>query len=180
MVIEGKTERMSISTLAATVEDIKKISERIDQSYPLEYFFLDENFDKHYQSDKLVGKIFLYFSVLSILIACLGLLGLSSFIAEQRKKEIGIRKVTGASVLNVTFLMSKGFLKLVILSNIFSWPIVYFIMQKWLQNFAYRIDMSFEIFVAAGALVLLIALFTVSFQTFKAAIANPVDSLRSE
>jgi putative ABC transport system permease protein len=127
-----------------------------------------------------MGTIFGYFSFLSILIACLGLFGLITISAEQRTKEIGIRKVLGASISNVALILSKDFLILVIVSNIIAWPVAYYFMNKWLQDFAYKINISWWVFVISGGIALIIALATVSFQAIKAAVANPVDSLRYE
>jgi putative ABC transport system permease protein len=120
------------------------------------------------------------FAVLSIIISCLGLFGLAAYMAEQRIKEIGIRKVLGATSLNLTALLSKDFLRLVIISCMLSFPIAKWMMQKWLQNYTYRIDASWWIFASAGIIAILIALITVSFQTLKAALANPINSLRTE
>jgi putative ABC transport system permease protein len=117
---------------------------------------------------------------MAIIIACLGLFGLISFAAEQRTKEIGIRKVLGASVANLVSLLSRDFLKLVAMANVIAWPVAWFAMNKWLENFAYRIDIGWWVFVLAGGLALLIALVTVSTQAIKAALANPVESLRYE
>jgi putative ABC transport system permease protein len=127
-----------------------------------------------------MGKFFVSFSALAILIACLGLFGLTAFAAEQRTKEIGIRKVLGASVASIVGLLSKDFLKLALIANLLSWPAAYFAMNKWLQNFAYRIDIGWWVFALAGGLALLIALATVSTQAIKAAVANPVEALRYE
>lgn len=147
---------------------------------PFVYSFLDDDFDSLYRQEKQRGKVFLVFSVLAIFIACLGLFGLASFTAEQRTKEIGIRKVLGASVESIVRLLSKDFLKLVLLGNLLAWPMAYFMMQKWLGNFAYRVPINLDIFFIAGILALFIALATVSFQAVKAALANPADSIRTE
>ena len=127
-----------------------------------------------------MGTLLTYFAGLAILIACLGLFGLASFTTEQRTKEIGIRKVLGASTGGIITLLSKDFMILVVISNIIAWPIAYYSMNNWLQDFAYRIDIDLLIFLATAILSILIALFTVSFKTTKAAIANPVESLRYE
>jgi len=147
---------------------------------PFDYYFYDDSLNKQYFSDIRMGTIFKYFSFLSILIACLGLFGLVSISAEQRTKEIGIRKVLGASTSNVALILSRDFLILVAVSNIIAWPVAYYFMNKWLQDFAYRINMSWWIFIFAGCIVLAIALITISFQAIKAATANPVESLRYE
>jgi len=147
---------------------------------PFRYRFLDESFDEMYRSEQRVGKIALVFSVLAIFIACLGLFGLATFIAEQRTKEIGIRKVLGASVQGIVQMLSKDFMKLVAISFVIAAPLAWYFMNKWLQDFAYRISISWWVFVAAGLAALLIALLTVSFQAIRAAISNPVKSLRTE
>lgn len=147
---------------------------------PIEYYFFDESLNMQYHSEIRMGTIFKYFSFLSIIIACLGLFGLVSISAEQRTKEIGIRKVLGASISNVALIISEDFLFLVIVSNVIAWPVAYYFMNKWLQDFAYRINISWWVFVLSGGLALIIALATVSFQAIKAALANPVESLRYE
>ena len=147
---------------------------------PFEYFFLDDYFNKQYQSERKFGKLFSSFAILAVIIGCLGLFGLSAYTASQRVKEIGIRKVLGASVMNVTSMLSKDFLKLVIISIVIATPIAWFVMNNWLQDFAYRIEIGWWVFAVAGLSALLIALLTVSFQAIKAAMANPVKSLRSE
>jgi putative ABC transport system permease protein len=133
-----------------------------------------------YSGEKQIGKISLSFSVLAILIACLGLFGLVTYMAEQRTKEIGVRKVLGATVGNIVSMLSKDFLKLVIISAVFAFPVAWWFMHKWLQDFAYRINIGWWIFIAASLLAVLIALITVGVQAIKAAIANPVKSLRTE
>jgi putative ABC transport system permease protein len=147
---------------------------------PFQYRFMDDSFDEMYRAEQRVGKITLSFSVLAILVACLGLFGLATFMAEQRTREIGIRKVLGASTQNLVQLMSKDFLKLVLVSFIIAAPLGWYIMNHWLQDFVYRIDISWWIFLVAGIGALAIALFTVSFQAIKAALKNPVISLRAE
>jgi putative ABC transport system permease protein len=136
--------------------------------------------ERQYQAEKLFGKIFTVFVVLSLAIAGLGLFGLAAYAAEQRTKEIGIRKVLGASVANLMGLLSQDFLRLVLIANLIAWPVAYLAMTKWLANFAYRIDIGWWTFALAGGLALLIALLTVSTQAIKAALANPVEALRYE
>jgi putative ABC transport system permease protein len=145
-----------------------------------DYFFLDDFFDSQYRAEEKLGYSVLCFSLLAIFIGCLGLFGLASFTAEQRTKEIGIRKVLGASVSRIVGHLSKEFMLLVVMANIIAWPVAWFAMSKWLQNFTYRIDMGWWIFILSGALALFIALLTVSYQAIKAAHANPVDALRYE
>ncbi|MEP6597806.1 MAG: ABC transporter permease, partial [Ginsengibacter sp.] len=147
---------------------------------PFDYSFLDEEFNALYQSDKRMGSVFGLFTMLSIFVACLGLFGLATYTAERRTKEIGIRKVLGASVQGVVRLLSKDFLKLVFIAALIAFPLAWWAMNKWLEDFVYRIDINWQVFVAAGIAVLLIALITVSFKAIKAAIANPVKSLRAE
>ena len=149
-------------------------------SQPFGYSFLDEEFNKQYSTDERTGKIFLVFSILAILIACLGLFGLVTFAAEQRVKEIGIRKVLGATVTNIVTLLSKDFIFLVILSLVIASPVAGYFMGRWLEDFAYRIHITGWVYILAGVMAILIALCTVSFQAIRAAIANPVNSLRSE
>lgn len=147
---------------------------------PFDFFFLDDFFNEQYKAYQRLGEVFSLFAVLALLIASLGLLGLVSYAVTQRTKEIGIRKVLGATVTNVTALLSKDFIKLVLLANVIAWPVTWLAMTKWLQDFAYRIDIGWWVFALAGGLALVIALVTVSTQAIRAALANPVDSLRYE
>ncbi|MGB3588323.1 MAG: ABC transporter permease, partial [Tunicatimonas sp.] len=147
---------------------------------PFDYSFLDEDFDQLFQADQRVGIIFGGFTLLAIIIACLGLLALAAFMAEQRTKEIGIRKVLGASVKNIVLLLSRDFTKLVVIAFVVATPLAYWAMQQWLADFAYRTEIGLGIFVLAGVAALLIAGLTVSFQSIKAALANPVDSLKND
>jgi putative ABC transport system permease protein len=147
---------------------------------PFEYRFMDEDYQKMYDSEARIGQIFNIFSVIAIILACLGLFGLSAYAIKQRVKEIGIRKVLGASVLHIVTLLSKDFLKLVFIAVAIAAPIAWWAAGKWLQDFVYRINIGWWIFALAGALALLIALLTVSFQAIKAAVTNPVKSLRTE
>jgi putative ABC transport system permease protein len=147
---------------------------------PFEYFFADENYDRQYSEEKQYGKIFLGAASLAILISCLGLFGLATFSVEQRTKEIGVRKVLGATIQDVTLLLSKDFLKLVVIAFLIAAPVGYVLMQKWLADFPYRVDLKLVFFLAAGGLALAIALLTVSVQSIRAAMQNPVKSLRYE
>ena len=149
-------------------------------SQPFSYAFLDEEFNELYSVEQRTGKIFLLFSILAILIACLGLFGLVTFAAEQRIREIGIRKVLGAEIRDIFKMLSGDFVKLILLSICISSPFAWWAMNKWLQDFAYRISIGWWMFVAIGAICLMIALVTISFQAIKAAVANPVKSLRAE
>jgi len=178
--IDYFTARVAISNLAATVAALQKVHEQFDQVTPFEYNFLDERLNDFYQADLRVGKIFGASAALAIFIACLGLLGLAAFIAEQRTKEIGVRKVLGASAGNIVYLLSKDFTKLVLIATIIASPLAYWALQRWLQNFAYHISLGPGTFLLAGLGALLIALFTISFQALRAALTNPVEALRYE
>jgi putative ABC transport system permease protein len=147
---------------------------------PFDYSFLDDRFKQAYETEQKTGLILGIFAGLTIFVACLGLFGLAMFTAEQRTREIGIRKVLGASVSGVASLLSRDFLRLVFLANLIAWPLAWWAMNKWLQDFAYRIRISWWVFAVAGMLALAIAVITISFQAIKAAMANPVKSLRSE
>jgi len=172
--------RISPGEISATIEFISKTWKKIIPMYPFVYQFLDEDYKKMYSEIGTLGKLANTFSLMAIFLACLGLFGLISFTAEQRSKEIGIRKVLGASVPGVIFLLSKEFTKCVLVANIIAWPVAYIAMKGWLENFAYRTSIGIGTFVLSGFVALLIAVVTVSYQSIKAAFANPVDSLRYE
>lgn len=176
MLIRLKSKQ-DIQQQLAKVENVIKANAL---GYPFESRFLDEDFNGLFKSEMLIGKLSRLFAFITILISCLGLLGLAAYTAERRTKEIGIRKVLGATVTNVITLLSKDFLKLVAISAIVAFPLAWWMMHKWLQDFAYRINISLWVFVIAGGLAVIIALLTVSFQAIKAAVANPVKSLRTE
>ena len=171
---------VSSNNLPSTIAAIENKWKTIIPNRPFSYYFLDEFFDKQYRSEDRFGKLFLNFAILAIFISCLGLLGLASYSTTQRTKEIGIRKVMGASVANIVNLLSKDFIKLVFIAFFIAAPIAWWFMHKWLQGFAYRINISWWIFLVAVLLAVLIALITVSFQAIKTAVANPVKSLRTE
>jgi len=162
------------------VTALQTISTTLNPEFTFEYQFSDEDYQSLYKSEQVVDKLADYFSFLGIFISCLGLLGLAIFTGEQRRKEIGIRKVLGASVTVIVTTLSKGVLKLVIISSIIAAPVAWFVMNKWLQNYAYRINISWWIFLVAGLAATFIALLTVSVESIKAAVANPVKSLRTE
>ena len=166
--------------VAGLVASIKKDWAQFSNTALFSYSFMNDDFEAAYRAEGKLSLILAIFAGLTIFIACLGLFGLVRFTAEQRTKEIGIRKVLGASVTNMVGLLSKDFLRLVLVANIISWPLAWWAMNKWLQDFAYRINLSWWIFLLAGLAALVIALVTVSFQAIKAAVANPVESLRSE
>jgi len=153
---------------------------RFTNNQPFEYVFFDDQFDLIYKTEVQASKVITAFACLAIFIACLGLLGLASFTASQRTKEIGIRKVLGATVSGIVLLLNKDFIKWVLMANLIAWPLAYYAMNKWLQNFAYRIGLNIWMFIGSATLAFIIALLTVSYQSIKAARANPVDSLRYE
>jgi putative ABC transport system permease protein len=165
---------------ASTVGLIKKIWDRHFTTDPFDYFFLDEFFNHQYDENRRFGTVFGLFAILAITIACFGLLGLSAYNVLERTKEIGVRKVLGASVNNLVFGLSKDFLILVAIAFVVAIPITVIAMKSWLQGFAYRTGLPWWIFAAAGLLSIVIALLTVGYQALKAALANPVTSLRSE
>jgi putative ABC transport system permease protein len=164
----------------ATISALGKISQQLNPAYPFTYGFLDKDLDNLYRSEQRMGNIFNLFAGLAIFISCLGLYGLSAFMAEQRKKEIGVRKVLGATVTGVVALLSQDFLKLILIAIILASPIAWYAMNRWLQDFAYQTTIEWWVFVLAGLLAAAIALLTVSFQSIRAALMNPVKSLRSE
>ena len=162
------------------IDHVANAWKKVNPDQPFEYSFLDEHFKELYDADRAVSKVVGILAGLAILISCLGLFGLASYSAERRVKEIGIRKVLGASVQNIAGMLSRDFLRLVLISTLIAWPIAWFGVTRWLQDFAYRVPVSWWVFIMAAGIALFIALFTVSFQAVKAAIANPVKSLRTE
>lgn len=172
--------KVATRDLSKTMASIKAKYDAFFPGNVFDYYFLNDKFNEQYSDDQLFGKVFSIFAGFAIFIACLGLMGLSLFTTVQRTKEIGVRKVLGASVSNIVVLLSKDFIKLIILAFVIASPLAWFIMHNWLQDFAYRINISWWIFLLAGLLAITIALVTISFQSIKAAVANPVKSLRSE
>jgi len=149
-------------------------------SIPFSYRFLDEDYNKLYNAELRLGRVMDIFSAIAIVLACLGLFGLSSYSIQQRMKEITIRKVLGASVSNLTFVLSKNFIRLSLVAIAIAFPVTWYTMNKWLQSFNYRVDIEWWMFAAAGSAILLIVMLTVSFQSIKAAFANPVKTLRAD
>ncbi|MEL6810951.1 MAG: FtsX-like permease family protein, partial [Bacteroidota bacterium] len=172
--------RLNTSNITSVLSRIENKYKAVVPNMPFQYTFLDTAFDNMYRQEQRIGQVALSFAVLAIIIACLGLFGLVTYVAEQRTKEIGVRKVLGASVFNIVRMLSTDFVKLVILSFVIATPLAWWFMSSWLQDFAYRITLNWWIFVVTGIIALAIALFTLSFQAIRAAIANPVNSLRSE
>jgi ABC-type antimicrobial peptide transport system permease subunit len=159
---------------------IESVMKKNNPAYPFNYVFVDDQFNNMFLSEALISKLSRVFAALAIIISCLGLFGLAAYTAERRTKEIGIRKVLGASVTGIAGLLSKDFLKLIGIACLLAFPVAWWMMHDWLQNYQYRINISWWIFIAAGIAAILIALITISFQSVKAAIANPVKSLRTE
>jgi putative ABC transport system permease protein len=172
--------RLDTKDIAQTIASAGSFWKKNFPGYPFEYFMMDEDFNRQYKSERNLAGVITLFSLLTIFVACLGLFGLTAYITSQRKKEIGIRKVLGASIANIVGMISNSFVKLVLIATLLATPAAWYIMNKWLQDFAYRIEISGWTFVLAGISGVTIALITVSFQTIKAAIANPVKSLRTE
>ncbi|MCB0292482.1 MAG: FtsX-like permease family protein [Calditrichaeota bacterium] len=172
--------RIRPQNVPETVAYIEKTWASFIPYKPFEYFFLDDNYDALYRAEQRTGQLFTRFSLLAIFIACLGLFGLASFTTEQRTREIGIRKVLGASVPAIIFKLSREFTRWVLLANLIAWPLAWLAMRAWLEDFAYRITIGPAPFIAAGLIALVIALLTISYQAIKAALTNPADALRYE
>jgi putative ABC transport system permease protein len=162
------------------ISGIEAAWKKFAPGFPFEYRFLDERFELYYGPEILAGKLFRYFGLIAVFISCLGLLGLSAFMAEQKTKEIGIRKTLGASVPRVVLLLTKQFLMWILLANVIAWPVAYVAMRNWLDNYPFRTSLGLHLFPLSGTAALVITLPTVSFQAVRAARANPVDSLRYE
>ena len=189
MVIEGAKKpffniiHIKLNPINSTAQNLKiaeAVFKKYNPAYPFEYKFIDEEYARKFDDEKRTATLAGLFAGLTIFISCLGLFGLATYMAENRIKEIGVRKVLGASVANIASLLSKDFLKLVIISIVFASPVAWWAMNKWLQNYAYHVDIKGWVFAMAGLLSIIIAIVTVSFQAIKAAVANPVKSLRTE
>ncbi|MEM6698518.1 MAG: FtsX-like permease family protein, partial [Bacteroidota bacterium] len=172
--------RLNTQNIDQTIAQVQALYKDFFPGNTFSHQFLDENFQQLYEADLRFGKILSFFTLLTILIACLGLFGLVSYSTFLRTKEIGIRKVLGASTVSITALLSKDFLKLVIIATLTATPLAWYFMQQWLAEFAYRIDMQWWIFAISGLLAIGVALLTISAQSVKAALANPIKSLRND
>jgi putative ABC transport system permease protein len=177
---ERITLKINAANTSAVIAKAERLWKTMTNGLPFNYSFMDESFSNVYKAEQRVGKISFTFSLLAIVIACLGLFGLATFLAEQKTKEVGIRKVLGASIPSLLFMLLKEFLKWILIANLIAWPISYYFMNAWLQDYAYRVEISFWTFIISGGIALIVAIATVSFQAIKAATANPVDSLRYE
>ena len=174
------TVRLAAGNVSPGIEQVEEVWSQFEPDNPFVYSFLDQDFDRMFRAEQRLGRVLSVFTTLAIVVACLGLLGLIAFVASQRTKEIGVRKVLGASIQQITYLLSKDFIRLVLFAFILAAPVSYWLAESWLENFAYSTEIGVGIFIIAGFSALLIAGLTVSFQSIKAALANPVDSLRNE
>lgn len=172
--------KLATTNIASTMQSVKKTWEQTFPNYVYEYRFLDEKIASFYKQETQLSQLYKIFAAIAIFLSCLGLYGLASFMAVQRIKEVGIRKVLGATSGNIVYLFSKEFIILIAIAFAIATPIAWYFMNQWLQNYAYRIDVSWLIFLASGLAAIFIALATISFQAIKAAVANPVKSLRTE
>jgi len=172
--------RINTKDVSGTIKMLEENWHKLAGDQPFEYFFMDTYFDNLHKSEQRTGNFFTIFASLAIFIACLGLFGLAAFTAEQKTKEIGVRKVLGASVPSIVSILLRQFTKWVVLANIIAWPIGYYIMKSWLQTFAYRIDLNISYFILAGLITLLIAVTTVSYLAINAANKNPIRALKYE
>ena len=170
--------RLRPGDIAGTMDFLRGIWLEYRPNYPFSYYFIDERFDALYANEEKLGNIFGIFSGIAVFIACLGLLGLVAFTTEQRTKEIGIRKVLGAKSSDIVVLIAKEFVRLVIVANIVAVPIIYYLMNSWLQKFAYRIEISYPVFIMAAFLTFLITIVTIGYQAIKASLTNPVETIR--
>ena len=170
--------RFESGRIPETIARIGEAWRNVDASFPLEYTFLDEDFDRLYRDDQRLGEVFAIFAMLGVVVACLGLLGLASFSIQQRTSEIGIRKVLGSSISSIVVLLSKDFMKYVLLGNLIAWPLAYFIMTRWLQNYAYAASLNYAWFVIGGGVALVIAWLTIGAHAVAASRRNPVNALR--
>ncbi|TFH65967.1 MAG: FtsX-like permease family protein [Candidatus Zixiibacteriota bacterium] len=172
--------RLETTDISHTLDMIRDRWNRLSRGYPIDYFFMDQKFAERYKAEERLGKIAVSFSLLAIFVACLGLFGMASHAARQRIKEIGVRKVLGATVRGIAALLATDLVKWVLIANVIAWPIAYYVMNRWLQNFAYRTSLSPGVFFLSGVLAMVVAVGTVAYQAIRAARANPVDSLKYE
>ncbi|MBD0332011.1 MAG: FtsX-like permease family protein, partial [Chitinophagaceae bacterium] len=172
--------KLKTGDIKNTIAYINNVWNQFVPGYPLDYKFMDESYGKMYKSEEKLASLLWIFTIMAIVVGCMGLFGLAAFSAEQRTKEIGIRKVLGASMLNIMGLLSKSFVRLILIASAIAFPVAWWAMNKWLEDFPYRITISWWVFAIAAIAAVIIALITVSFQTIRAAISNPVNSLRTE
>ena len=168
------------NNVSGALDKMRNIWQRFSPNSEFKFSFMDETLDQMYRNEERVGKMFRTSTIIAILISCLGLFGLTAFMAERRTKEIGIRKVLGAKVSQLIILLSKEFVKWLVIANLIAWPISYILMNSWLENFSYRIIIGIETFVLSALIAFVVSLVTVSFHSIRAALANPVDSIKYE
>jgi putative ABC transport system permease protein len=179
-VFQYVTLRINPANVSETLGFLEKTFKELIPQFEYRYFFVDDDFRQKYPNEERVQNIYTYFGLLAVFVACLGLFGLASFIAERRTKEIGIRKALGAGVRRIVFSLSGEFIKAVLLANLIAWPLAFYFLNRWLQTFAYRISIAWWFFLIGGVLSVLVAILTVGYQSVKSARANPVDTLRYE
>jgi ABC-type antimicrobial peptide transport system permease subunit len=172
--------RIKATDQQQTIAAIQRLYESFNPGFPFTFNFLSEAYQKQYDTETRIATLSKYFAALAIIISCLGLFGLAAFTAQKRRKEIGVRKVVGASVMDITSMLSKDFLRLVVLALCVAFPVSWWLMNNWLQGFAYRVHIGAGVFLIAGISIILITIITISYQSIKAAITNPVKSLRTE
>ncbi len=172
--------KITSQDIPATLENINKHWKAFAGNYPFEYSFMDDDFNKLFERENILAKVYSLFSIVSILIACLGLLGLTAYFVNKRTKEIGIRKIVGASVLNIAMLLSRQFISWILISVVIGSALSWYLMHQWLQNFAYKTPITFWMFAISGAVVLTVAFIAMSWHLYKAATRNPVETLRYE
>jgi len=172
--------KITPENISGTIDAIKETWRRINPDSPFDYHFVDKDFESSYRAEQKIGTIFYSSALLGIFISCLGLIGLASYIAAQRTKEVGIRKVLGATNMGIVRLMTREFVKWVLIANIIAWPIAWYGIRRWLENYAYRMEITPTLFVFSGLIAIIMAVLTVSYQSIKTARANPIDSLRYE
>ena len=172
--------RLHPGNIGQGVDAVRNLWKELLPNSPFQYTFLDQEYQQLYENEQRMSQVFIVFAILAIFIACLGLFGLAAYVAERRTKEIGIRKVLGASVGKITLMLSMDFLKLIFVAALIAFPIAWWAMNRWLEDFAYRVNVEWWIFALALFLAISIALITISFQAIRAAVANPVKSLRTE
>ncbi|NQV17442.1 MAG: ABC transporter permease, partial [Armatimonadetes bacterium] len=172
--------KVSPINIPETMKEIQQVWEKFYPAHPFNYSFLDEDVDKMYKAEEKSFRVISTFSILAIIIACMGLLGLTFYTTEQRRKEIGVRKILGASILNIIQKISAEFLKLVLIANLIAWPVSYLLINKWLASFPYKVGINILVFFTAGAIALGISLITIGFTVFRSAASNPIESIRYE
>ena len=172
--------RITATQVEESLAHLATVWQRFMPDQPFDYHFIDQQYEAHYFFEKRWSRIILYATLLAVFLSCLGLLGMASFTISRRTKEIGIRKVLGATVFDVLAMLSKDFVRLVLFATVLAWPVAYFAAKRWLQDYPYRIELGVDFFLLAGLIAVLMALFAIGFHALKAALANPVTSLRYE